>query len=121
MCLGGTLQCVHPDDRSFSFLLHLSSYLLSKLQASVISVTLVRSTLVCDTTGTHSLNPPSCRDQANQPTAKNLPVCLELLGTQASPGEDLRQRKVVKEGWGDSLVENSVEIRKNHKKGNGQK
>ncbi len=50
--------------------------------------------LVSDTTGTISPIPLSSRAQACQPAAQNLPVCLELLETQAGPGEDKRQRKV---------------------------
>lgn len=30
---------------------------------------------------------------ASQPAAENLPVCLELLGTQAGPGEEERHRR----------------------------
>lgn len=45
-------------------------------------------------TGTPAPNPPSSRAQACQPAAENLPVCLELQGTQASPRVDERQRKV---------------------------
>lgn len=77
--------------------IHLSSYLLSKLKPTGISKAWVNPPLLprgSDTTETGSPSPPSYRAQACQPAAENLPVCLELLGTQASPGEDERQRVV---------------------------
>lgn len=61
--------------------------------------------LVSDTTETSSPSPSSSSAQACQPVAENLPVCLELLGTQAGPGEDERQRKVDDRRLGDRWVE----------------
>lgn len=46
--------------------------------------------------------PPPAELEACQPAAKNLPVCLELPGTQACPGGDERQRR---KGRGDRRVE----------------
>lgn len=64
--------------------------------------------------------------QACQPWAENLPVCLELLGTQASPGEDDRRGKVddrrVGRGGGQVGGEQWwIRGNKQHIKGNGRR
>lgn len=75
--------------------------------------------LVSDITGTRSPNPRSSRPQACQPAAENLPVYLVLLGTQAGPGDDERQRKVDNRrvGGGQCWKRGN----KQHRKGNGQR
>lgn len=83
--------------------IHLESYMLYQLKLNTALVPLFP--LVSDTTDTSSPSPSSSSAQACQPLAENLPVCLELLGTQAGPGEDERQRKVDDRRLGDRWVE----------------
>lgn len=63
-----------------------------------VNIVMVQRKLQASPTQTSSPNAPSSKAQACQPAAENLPVCLELLGTQAGPGEEERHRRAGEQG-----------------------